>query len=116
MAQPSTVVLDVTNTGIEFWPSVRDLGSPAGAIQIALRWYRRANRDEIVGDNRWALAISMLPGDRTRVRVPLAPIALEGKPLPPGEYEVRIGLVREKVALFADNGDAVVSLPVVVAR
>jgi hypothetical protein len=115
-AQPSTFVLDVANTGIEFWPSVRELGGPTGAIQIALRWYRRANRDEIVGNNRWALAISMLPGDRTRVRVPLAPTALDGKPLPPGEYEVRIGLVREKVALFADNGDAVVSLPVVVTR
>ena len=38
------------------------------------------------------------------------------EPLPPGEYEVRIGLVREKVALFADNGDEVVVLPVVVAR
>jgi hypothetical protein len=116
VAKPSTFVLDVANTGSEFWPSVRELGGPAGAIQIALRWYRRASRDEIVGDNRWALAISMLPGDRTRVRVPLAPIALDGKPLPPGEYEVRIGLVREKVALFADNGDAVVSLPVMVAR
>jgi len=115
-ARPSAFVLDVANTGTEFWPSVRELGGPAGAIQIALRWYRRTNLDEIVGDNRWALAISMLPGDRTRVRVPLAPIALDGKPLPPGEYELRIGLVREKVALFADNGDAVVSLPVVVAR
>lgn len=116
VAHPSTFVLDVTNTGVEFWPSVRELGGPAGAIQIALRWYRRGNGDEIVGDNRWALAISMLPGDRTRVRVPLAPIALDGSPLPPGEYEVRIGLVRETVALFADNGDAVVSLPVVLAR
>lgn len=116
IAQPPAFVLDVTNTGIESWPSVRDLGGPAGAIQIALRWYRRVSRDELVGDNRWALAISMLPGDRTRVRVPLAPIALDGKPLPPGEYEVRVGLVREKVALFADNGDAVVSLPVLLAQ
>jgi hypothetical protein len=116
LVEGSTFVLDVANTGSEFWPSVRELGGPTGAIQIALRWYRRANRDEIVGDNRWALAISMLPGDRTRVRVPLAPVALDAKPLPPGEYEVRIGLVREKVALFADNGDEVVVLPVVVAR
>jgi len=56
----------------------------------------------------------MLPGDRTRLQVPLAPIGLDGKPLPPGEYYVRVGMVREAVALFADNGDAVLSIPVVV--
>ncbi|MEO8565964.1 MAG: hypothetical protein ABI541_06235 [Betaproteobacteria bacterium] len=108
-------VLDVTNTGREYWPSARELGSPANAIQIALRWYRKGNRSEFVGDNRWGLSVSMLPGDRTRLQVPLAPIGLDGKPLPPGEYDVHVGMVRETVALFADNGDEVLSIPVVVA-
>lgn len=116
IAKARSFVLDVTNTGKESWASVRDVGSPAGAVQIALRWYRRGDREEFVGDNRWALAIAMLPGDHTRVLVPLAPIGLDGKPLPAGQYEVRVGLVRETVALFADNGDAVVTIPVVVTR
>ena len=56
----------------------------------------------------------MLPGDYTRLRVSLAPIGLDGGSLAPGEYEVRIGMVRETVAVFADNGDAVLSIPIVV--
>jgi hypothetical protein len=41
------------------------------------------------------MAISLLPGDTTRVRVPLSPVALNGERLPPGRYEIRIGLFRE---------------------
>lgn len=107
-------VLDVSNTGTEYWPSLRELGGPRGAVQVALRWYRRGKPDAFVGDNRWALSVSMLPGDRTRLRVPIAPIGLDGKPLPTGEYDVRVGMVRETVALFADNGDAILSIPVAV--
>ncbi len=109
-------VLDVSNTGTAYWPTVRDLGDAAGAVQIALRWYRRDAPDRFVGDNRWPMAISLLAGDHTRVRVPLAPIGMDGKPLPPGEYDVRVGMVRETLALFEQNGDAVLSFPVVVTR
>ena len=109
-------VLDVSNTGTEYWPTVRELGGPKNAIQVALRWYRHSDGEAFVGDNRWALSVSMLPGDHTRLLVPLAPIGLDGKPLPPGEYEVRVGMVRETVALFAENGDAVLSIPVLVSR
>jgi len=108
------VVLDVRNSGTAYWPTVRELGGPAGAVQIALRWYRRNEPNRFVGDNRWPMSISMLAGDHTRIEVPLSPIGLDGKALPLGEYDVRIGMVRETVALFADNGDVVISVPVVV--
>ena len=107
-------MLDVRNIGNEYWPTVRELGGPAGAVQIALRWYRRDKPAAFVGDNRWPMSVSLLPGDRTRVRVPLVPIGLDGRPLPPGQYEVNVAMVRETVALFSDNGDAVLSIPVVV--
>ena len=100
-------VLDVRNIGNEYWPTVRELGGPAGAVEIALRWYRRDKPAAFVGDNRWPMSVSLLPGDRTRVRVPLVPIGLDGRPLPPGQYEVDVAMVRETVALFSDNGDAV---------
>ena len=95
---------------------IRLPGRTTRAVQIALRWYKRGDTGKFVGDNRWALGLSMLPGDQTRVLVPLVPTALNGMPLLPGEYDVRVGLVRETVALFADNGDAFVSIPVVIAR
>jgi hypothetical protein len=108
-------LLDVANAGTEYWPTVRELGTYAGAVQIGIRWYRRDKSNAIVGDNRWPLSISLLSGDHTLLRVPLVPTALDGKPLPPGEYEVRIGMVREMVGFFADNGDAILSIPVVIA-
>ena len=108
------VVLDVSNTGAEYWPSVRELGTASKAVQIAIRWSRKGDSGAFVGDNRWALAVSMLPGDHTRLRVPLAPTGLDGGSLAPGEYEVWIGMVRETVGVFADNGDAVLSIPIVV--
>jgi hypothetical protein len=109
------LLLDVTNVGTEYWPTVRELGTAAKAIQVAIRWYRKGDDGAFVGDNRWSLAVSMLPGDRTRVRVPLVPIGLDGKALPTGDYEVKVGMVRETVALFADNGDAVLSIPILVS-
>ena len=87
-----------------------------GAIQIGIRWYRRDKSNTMVGDNRWPLSISLLSGDHTLVRVPLVPIALDRKPLPPGEYEVRIGMARETVAMFADNGDGILTIPVVITQ
>lgn len=109
-------ILDVRNTGTAYWPTVRELGEATGAVQVALRWYRRESSETFVGDNRWPMSISLLAGDQTRVDVPLAPIGLDRKPLPPGVYDVRISMVRETVALFAQNGDTVVSIPVVVTQ
>jgi hypothetical protein len=108
-------VLDIRNVGNQYWPTAKELGGPAGAVQIALRWYRRDVTNVPVGDNRWPLSISLLPGDRTRVRVPLVPLDLDGKRLPSGEYEVHVEMVRETVAFFSDNGDAVLSIPVLIA-
>ena len=113
-ASAGNFLLDVRNSGTAYWPTVQELGGPAGAVQIALRWYRRNDPSRFVGDNRWPMSISMLAGDHTRINVPLFPIGLDGKALPPGDYDVRIGMVRETVALFADNGDIVISVPVVV--
>ena len=109
-------ILGIRNTGTAFWPTVRELGEATGAVQVALRWYRRESPEAFVGDNRWPMSISMLPGDQTRVDIPLSPMGLDRKPLPPGEYVVRIGMVRETVALFAQNGDTILSIPVVVTQ
>jgi hypothetical protein len=107
-------VLDVRNAGSHWWPTVRDLDGPIGAVRIALRWYPRGDPDRYVADNRWSLAIALLPGDRTRIRVPLAATGLDGSPLLPGDYEVRLFLVREGHAIFPDDNESVVRTAVTV--
>jgi len=109
-------VLDIRNSGTAYWPSRRELNADAGSVQIALRWYRRGKADELVADNRWPLLVSMLPGDWTKIRVPLRLASPNGQRLPPGEYEVRVDLVREPGSFFSDNADANLSIPVDVVR
>lgn len=108
------VLVAVANEGTAAWPTLREQNDVAGAIQLGLRWYRVGARATIVGDNRLGLSITLLPGDSTRIRVPLDPLGLDARALPPGEYEVDIGLVRETVAWFADSGDPLVRVRVTV--
>jgi hypothetical protein len=107
-------VLDVENAGTTWWPTVRELGGPLGAVQIALRWHRRETPEELVGDNRWPMSVSLLAGDRTRMQVPLAAVGLNGTPLAPGDYEVRVFLVREGHGVFSDDDSGVVRIPVTI--
>lgn len=99
----TSVDIAVANTGGAAWPTIGELGGVRGAVQIGLRWYRAGDASQLLGDNRWAMAVSLLPGDTTRVRVPLSPVATKGGPLPPGTYDVRIGVVRENFAWFATD-------------
>jgi hypothetical protein len=113
----SAFALEATNIGTRAWPSLREHGV-AGAVQIGIRWYLG---DESAGapatpplaaDNRWALALTVLPGESVRTRVPLVPVGVDGARLPPGRYRVQAGLVRERHAWFADGGDPLVTFEV----
>jgi hypothetical protein len=108
-----SIILELLNAGTHAWPVVREIGGPQGAVQIAVRWRRRGEA-QFVGDNRVPMSVALHPGDQMRLRAPLKPVGLDGKRLPPGEYDVHLGMVRETVALFADNGDAMLTVPVVV--
>jgi hypothetical protein len=107
-------VLDIQNCGAAYWPSRRELGVDSGSIQIALRWRVQGKPDQVAADNRWPLMISLLTGDRTRIRVPLRPVAQNGEALPPGEYDVGVEMVREPGTYFSNSADARLSIPVVV--
>ena len=107
----ANVVLDVTNAGSVPWAALQDVGTPVGATRLAIRWHPRGVVDRFVADNRADFGVALLPGDRTRMLVGLTASGLDGKPLPPGDYDVRIGLVREGMALFADNGDVMLTIP-----
>lgn len=108
-------VLDIRNCGTAYWPTRRELGVDSRSVQIALRWRARGRPNEVVADNRWPMMISLFAGDRTRIRVPLRPIAASGEALPPGEYDVDVEMVREPGEFFSKGRDAPLSIPVVIA-
>ncbi|MEO8537738.1 MAG: hypothetical protein ABI533_09435, partial [Betaproteobacteria bacterium] len=106
------LILDLRNAGTAYWPSFREHPEPAGVVKIALQWYRRDRPEVKVGDNRWPLAVSMLGSDHMRVRVPLHAFADGGAPFSAGDYVVRISMVREGFALFANEEPVTIAVRV----
>jgi hypothetical protein len=105
--QEAAVTMEVTNAGSRVWPAMREHGID-GAILFGIRWSPADEPNRLVADNRWPLAIRLAPGDGTRISVPLVPLGLDGTRLSPGKYSLRIGLVRENYAWFADAGDKLI--------
>jgi hypothetical protein len=106
-------VAEVTNCGAAYWQSARDARANAeGSVQIALRWHQRTKPNNIVADNRWPLLLSLLPGDRTRIRIPLQPIGADGQTLSVGDYDVDVAVVHEPGALLSHGPRATLSIPV----
>lgn len=91
------------------WFSTLELPGPERAVRIGLRWYREGAE---IADLRAELPRTLSPGDAVDVELTLDPRTREGEPLPPGRYEVRIGLVQELVRWFRDAGDRELTLPV----
>jgi hypothetical protein len=108
-------VADVRNCGSAYWQSGRDWGAvDSGMVQIALRWHERAKPNNIVADNRWPLLLSLLPGDRTRIRIPLRPIGADGQTLPLGDYDIDVKMVHEPGGASSQGPQATLSVPVAV--
>jgi len=84
------------------WLPAGALKTGGGAVRIATVWTRAGVR---AAEPRTELSWAVVPGDEIVVDLPFAAVASDGKPLPPGRYEVRIGLVQELVRWFADAGD-----------
>jgi len=109
----ASLAINAANVGSRSWPSLREQGID-GAVQFGLRWYRKEPGSPLLADNRWPLALTLLPGEQTRLLLPLVPVGLDGSRLMPGDYMVNVGMVREKHAWFADGGDPLLTLDVTV--
>lgn len=109
----SALTIGVMNSGTRSWPAMHDHGTD-GAVMFGIRWWPADAPDRLSADNRWPLAFRLDPGEGTRIRVPIVPVGLDGKRLAPGRYIVKIGLVREKHAWFADTGDKLINRNVTV--
>lgn len=109
----ASLAIHAANVGSRPWPSPREQGVD-GAVQFGLRWYRNEPGSPLLADNRWPLAMTLLPGEQTELLLPLAPVGLDGKRLMPGRYSVSVGMVREKHAWFADADNPLLKVDVTV--
>ncbi len=101
-----TLRLRVAHRGAEApWLPASVLKTDAGAVRIATVWTRADVPGMRVAEPRTELSWAVLPGDEIVVDLLFAAVGPDGKPLPPGHYEVRIGLVQELVRWFTDAGD-----------
>jgi hypothetical protein len=98
-----TLRLRVAHRGSDApWLPAGALKTDGGAVRIATVWTHEGVK---AAEPRTELNWAVVPGDEIVVDLPFAAAAADGKPLPPGRYEVRIGLVQELVLWFADVGD-----------
>lgn len=111
---PGQAAIDVTvvNRGGSLWPSVADLNQEDGAVRLGALWFRPGDTDRAAAVQRIDLPRTLVPGESANVTFHLSAIAEGSKELPPGEYEVWIGLMQEGVNWFYRSGDAVRKLKV----
>jgi len=91
------------------WTSAIDLPGPVRTVRVGVRWLRDGAP---AADQRVELPRSLAPGETAEVEVPLTARGADGRLLPPGRYEVRIGMVQELVRWFAETGDTEMSIQV----
>ncbi|WP_337286849.1 hypothetical protein [Candidatus Methylomirabilis sp.] len=110
LGQQLPLRVTVRNRGAAPWPTFVDLGRDAGCVRLGIIWFMDSQADKRVGEQRQELPYTMLHGDQAEIDVALRPIGYDGKELPPGTYDVRIGMVQENVTWFYDKGDDVLKL------
>ena len=98
-----TLRLRVAHRGSDApWLPAGALKTDGGAVRIAIVWTHEGVK---AAEPRTELNWAVVPGDEIVVDLPFAAVGADGKPLPPGRYEVRVSLVQELVRWFADAGD-----------
>jgi hypothetical protein len=112
---PSTSQLDirVVNRGSEPWANPEGLKREDGSVRVGVLWHRAGYLASPAAVQRVELPRSLLPGDAVDFSFRLVPAAADGTRLPPGEYELWIGLLQEGVNWFYTSGDSVRKLRVI---
>ncbi|MHB1456171.1 MAG: DUF5010 domain-containing protein [Armatimonadota bacterium] len=97
------ITLDVKNAGTKTW-------YPGQGIYIAGRWYK----DGVLYSNagaRLPLQDKILPGQTLTKAVGIKSTDQEGKPLPEGNYELRIDMMQGNDEWFSASGDTPLCIP-----
>ncbi len=100
----------VRNMGAAPWPTFVDLGRDAGCVRLGILWFAHSQPEKRVAEQRQELPYTMLRRDQAETDIALSPVGYDGKDLPPGIYEVWIGMVQENVTWFYEKGDDVLKL------
>ena len=104
----------VANRGRAAWPVAGDVRAGEAPVRIGIAW-RPHGSSATVLEQRVDLPFALAPGERLTLAPPLDPRSTDGATLPPGTYDVDVGLVQEGVAWFADRGGARVGASVTIA-
>jgi hypothetical protein len=111
------VILAVRHDGTGApWPSRLGFVSGAGWVRLAAIWVARSDPLVPVAQQSVDLPGMVYPGQTVDVRLHLVPRDLNGRPLPPGSYVVRVGLVQDGYTYFTDKGDQTLDLALQVGR
>lgn len=97
------VTLDVKNAGTKTW-------YPGQGIYIAGRWYKDGVLFSDAGA-RLPLQEKILPGQTLVKAVGIKATDQEGKPLPEGDYELRIDMMQGNDEWFSSGGDVPLCIP-----
>jgi hypothetical protein len=109
-----TLPIVVANRGRAAWPVTGDVRAGEAPVRIGIVWRPRGSGATIL-EQRVDLPFALAPGERLALAPPLDGRGADGAVLPPGDYDVDVGLVHEGVAWFADRGGARVGASVTIA-
>ena len=107
----ATFRADIENLGGATWPTGAATGQ--GVVRLGLSW-ARAGEAERVAEQRLDLPYALRPGEHW---TSVLAVNFETDPLrrlAPGRYELRVGLVLDGIAWFAERGDAIVTIPITI--
>jgi hypothetical protein len=105
--------VDVDNVGAAVWPASGEVGQRVPSVAFGYYWTRAGDRHRLE-EQRIALPYSLAPREHWSTAMVLDLDAQPLRQLPPGEYDLHVGLVLEGVAWFLDRGDAGVTIPVTI--
>lgn len=105
-----SLMITVRNMGKDPFPALRDLGRYKGSVRLGILWFAKGQTGKRLAEHRAELPRTMFHDDEAQIDVALNPVGHDGKRLPPGDYEVWIGLVQEGMFWFYQKGDKVLKL------
>lgn len=97
------VTITVANEGGSVWPAGSEVSPEEVPVVLGIVWRRLPDR-VVVHEQRVSLPFAVRPGERLLMTPSLDSRAQDGRPLPPGDYELEIDLLQEHVTWFAQRG------------
>ena len=104
---------DVDNLGSAAWLGEADAQGAAPHVALGMYWTRVADPGRLL-EQRIALPYALLPHEHWATQIVIDPDSEPVRTLPPGSYELHVGLVLEGVAWFSDRGERAFTVPITI--